>query len=173
LRRVRRTASTAKTMANTELIEMQLEQKQLLRNLLELYQHDLSEYDGTDVSENGLYGYEFVDHYWVEAGRHPFLIRVDGGIAGFVMVRQNGGPDSHELAEFFIMRKYRRNGVGTEVAHQVFDRFPGKWVVLQMPGNKPSQVFWRRVIAQYTGGNYREVSVPDYPGWPAQEFETR
>ena len=63
-----------------------LQDKSILRHLLELYQYDLSAVENRDVDANGLYGYEYLDHYWTEPRRHPFLVRVDCQIAGFVLV---------------------------------------------------------------------------------------
>ena len=76
------------------------------------------------------------------------------------------------IAEFFIMRKYRRRGIGCAVACQIFDRFPGKWEVQQMVSNQRAQFFWRRVIAHYTNGQYHEVTLHD-ERWhgPVQFFD--
>jgi len=54
---------------------------------MELCQHDYSEYDGADVNEHGLFEYRYIDHYWTDSGRHPFVVRVSGRLAGFVLVR--------------------------------------------------------------------------------------
>ena len=53
---------------------------------MELYLYDFSEFDGADVDAQARYGYPYLDRYWEEAGRSPFLIRVDGVLAGFVLV---------------------------------------------------------------------------------------
>ena len=109
-----------------------LSDKPVLRNLLELCQHDYSEYDDQDLDENGLFGYRWLDHYWTEPERHPFLVRVDGRLAGFVLVRQIGTSQEqpvYSIAEFFILRKYRRRGVGRQAAWSVFDRLPGRWSI--------------------------------------------
>jgi predicted acetyltransferase len=53
----------------------------------------------------------------------------------------------------------RQLGVGQAVAVQVFDRFPGKWEVLQHGRNRPSYLFWETVIGAYTGGQYTKGSV--------------
>jgi predicted acetyltransferase len=37
-----------------------------------------------------------------------------------------------------------------------FDRLRGKWEVRQMMEHLPAQLFWRRVIAEYSGGDYGE-----------------
>lgn len=149
--------------------------KQILRNLMELYLHDFSEYENSDVDEHGLFGYERLDHYWTEPERHPFLIRVDGKLAGFVLVRDmhpQDQPVTHSIAEFFVMRKYRRQGIGRQAAFAIFDLFPGQWNVCQEEANLPAQAFWRRVIGEYTNGNYFEehLNSDEWHG-PCQKFQ--
>lgn len=140
---------------DVEVVEADLSAKGVIRRLLELTAHDHSEYDGRDVNEHGEFGYRYLDHYWTEPHRHPFLIRVNGQIAGFALV---GSPQAQEdragtdvlktfsMAEFFVLRKYRRNGVGREAAAELFRRFPGSWQVRQTPGNAPATAFWRAVV---------------------------
>lgn len=55
-----------------------------------------------------------------------------------------------EVAQFFIMRKFKRQGIGRQVAYQCFDRFPGIWKVMVFPGNEGSYRFWRTVIKHYS-----------------------
>lgn len=128
---------------DVEVIEAALADKPVLRNLLELYQHDFSAFDDIDVGADGLYNYRYLDNYWTETDRHPLLLRVDGKWAGFALVR-SGTP--HDMAEFFVMRKYRRRGVGTVLARGVFARFPGVWQVRQMASNPAATAFWTRAI---------------------------
>jgi predicted acetyltransferase len=73
--------------------KVEYDHKSTLRNLLELYKYDFSEFDPEDVNENSLYDYMYLDHYWTEEGRHPFFIRVDGKLAGFALVRMMGKND--------------------------------------------------------------------------------
>lgn len=143
---------------NTELVSARVEDKSIIANLLQLYLYDFSELAGWAINEHGLFNYPYLDHYWTEPDRHPFLVRVDGELAGFALVRtlvMEGGQENH-LAEFFILRKLRRIGVGETAARQLFDRFPGTWTVAQRDWNIGAQRFWRRVIGRYTGGSYTE-----------------
>jgi predicted acetyltransferase len=146
-----------------DLIEVHEDQKSVLRQLMELYAYDFSEFDGADVNEHGYYGYTYFDYYWTEEIRHPFFIQVDGKLAGFVLVNEYcylvKEPGTRSLGEFFVMRKYRRKGVGRAAAVMVFDKFPGKWEIIQHGGNEPSKVFWRRVIDEYTQGDFRQDKV--------------
>lgn len=142
-----------------ELIEVKEAEKSVLRQLMELYAYDFSEFDDADVNEHGLYGYTYFDYYWTEASRHPFFVRVNGKLAGFVLIYEYcyvvKEPGTKSIAEFFVMRKYRRKGIGKQVAFQVFDKYPGKWEVIQHGENEPSKIFWEEVIRQYTNGSFR------------------
>ena len=60
------------------------------------------------------------------------------------------------MAEFFIMRKYRRQGIGEYVARYIFDQFTGAWQVGQIYENKSAIAFWRRVINRYSQGDFQE-----------------
>jgi predicted acetyltransferase len=75
------------------------------------------------------------------------------------------------VAEFFVMRKYRRQGVGTVVATRLFDSFRGRWEVRELKTNLAAIAFWRRVIGAYTNGNYEETLIDD-ERWhgPVQSF---
>ena len=119
------------------------QERDVVARLLELYAHDFSERNGADVGDDGIYGYRYLDAYWTDADRHPFLFRVDGRLAGFALVRS--GPP-HDMAEFFVLRKYRRDGVGTDAARAVFTRFPGEWQTREQWENDGAIAFWRRTI---------------------------
>jgi predicted acetyltransferase len=126
-----------------EVIEAVEADKPVVARLLELYLHDFSVFTGADVDADGRFGYDHLDAYWTERSRVPFLFRVEGRWAGFALVR-TGEP--HDMAEFFIMRKYRRGGVGLAAARELFARFPGEWQVRQMRANVDATAFWRRAI---------------------------
>lgn len=152
-----------------------VDEKPILHHLMELYQYDFSEFDGSDLSPMGLYDYPYLDHYWVEPERSPFLVRVNGYLAGFVLVARynylTGFKDGWVLAEFFIMRKYRHQGVGEYVARFIFDQFPGNWQVAQVAKNTGATTFWRKVIALYTLDNFDELDLDnDHLRGPIQRF---
>jgi predicted acetyltransferase len=126
-----------------EVLEARVDHKPVVRRLLELYLHDFSEMTGAGVDANGRFGYPYFDLYWTEAERRPFLFRVAGQWGGFAFVR-SGVP--HDMAEFFVLRKYRRTGVGVHAARQLFVLIPGEWQVRQMTANAGATAFWRRAI---------------------------
>ena len=115
-----------------------------LRRLIELYAYDFSEFNRADVGPDGRYpDYPYFDAIWTEDDRHALLFRVDGSLAGFAIVRTG---DPNDMAEFFVMRKYRRSGVGVDAARAVFTRFPGPWQTRQQSENAGATKFWRQAI---------------------------
>lgn len=143
---------------NINIEPILIEQKSVFVQMMELYNYDFSEFSDDDINEYGYFGYPRIDDYWNEEGRYPFFIRVDGKLAGLVLVRSccehNDLPNPHNIAEFFVMKKYRRRGVGKVAAMKIFDMFPGGWEISQWVNNLPAQKFWQKVVAEYTNGKY-------------------
>jgi predicted acetyltransferase len=147
-------------------------ERTLLSRLWQLYLHDLSAYEATAPGPDGLFDPgPYFDRYWSEDDRHPLLIEADGRVVGFALVRRLD-DDTHEMAEFFVLRGERRRGIGRAAARAVFERFPGRWRVAQMRDNVPSHAFWRTVVAEVTGGNYVEVDTDSPPGGRMQVFSS-
>lgn len=143
-----------------QILKADISDKEILRNLLEKYDYEFSQYDNRDVNKLGLYGYTYLDHYWTEDGRHAFLIKADGNLAGFAMVntyKEIFKDADYSMAEFFIMYKYRRLGVGKYVASKLFETFKGKWELKRHPKNKASVYFWDKVIETYTKGKFVKI----------------
>jgi predicted acetyltransferase len=128
-----------------------------LSRMLELYQHDLSDIWDQELDAEGQYGYE-LDRYWTDQDCRPFVALVDGHYAGFALVDRavKVMSDGYWMDQFFIVKRYRRLGVGSTLAAQVLQALPGRWEVGQMPENIAAQAFWRRVIGLFTGGRYTE-----------------
>ncbi|MBM4222669.1 MAG: GNAT family N-acetyltransferase [Gammaproteobacteria bacterium] len=137
-----------------EVVKATIEQKPLLANLLELYAYDFTEFCDFDIGDNGFYGYESLPLYWTEVTRFPYVIYVDTKIAGFVLV-QKGSPISDDttvwdIAEFFVMKKYKRHGVGTAAALKIWEQFKGPWQVRVLVSNPIACSFWLRAIKNFT-----------------------
>ncbi len=148
----------------------------ILSRFVELYLYDFSEFTGWDVGEDGRFGDQVLAGCWIEPWRHPFLVRVDAQLAGFAIVDDRshltGDRQTHDMKEFFILRKYRGRGVGTFVATRLFDLFPGKWEVRELAKNAAALAFWRTVIARYMGGRFTEVASHERQRGPVQFFDT-
>lgn len=138
-----------------DLIPATPNEEPILSNLLELYLHDFSEFHALDVGPDGKFGYANLPLYWNDPDRHAFLIKVDSKLAGLALVKKvpdaTGHRSAWDMAEFFILRGWRRNGIGTRAAHEVWKRFPGPWQIRAMQSNKPALQFWAHAIQEVLG----------------------
>ncbi len=129
-----------------------VQEKEVLKNLLEKYNYEFSQYDAEDVNSLGLYGYDWLDCYWTQENRFAFFIRVQGKLAGFFLINdypESGIQTDYCMAEFFVLYKYRRSGVGQYAANWAFRRFPGTWQLKRHSKNTASVRFWDRVVGAY------------------------
>lgn len=159
---------------------IKIEERQVLKNLLEKYLCEFSQWDMQDIGDDGLYGYEYLDCYWTEENMYSYYIKVNGKIAGFIMVSDYPEVPEYEtdfcLSEFFVLYKYRRTGCGREAVNKVLDLHHGRWQLKRHPLNIASVYFWNKVIDEYTGGNYKVIEKYPNPevdygdGTPADVF---
>jgi predicted acetyltransferase len=149
------TNPTKKPLQHVELSLAGVEQEQTMANLLQLYAHDFSEFHDLEIGPDGRFRYTPLPLYWSDPSRHPFLIKMDGKLAGFVLVKRGSelsdDPTVWEIAEFFVLRGCRRLGIGTQVAQLVWQRFPGPWEVRVMQSNVSARHFWTHAISIFTG----------------------
>jgi predicted acetyltransferase len=100
-----------------------------------------------------------------EKNRWAYFIIVDEKLAGFVMVidlpEVNDRSTDFQMAEFFILHKYRRMNVGKKAVFEIFSKHQGDWQLKVHPENKTSIHFWTNVIDEYTNGKYEMIE--SYP----------
>jgi len=147
------------------LKQVQIEDREILANLLEKYDYEFSQYDNRDVNRLGLYGYKYLDCYWLEDNRWAYFIEVDGHLAGFVMINEFAEAEDRKtdfsVAEFFVMYKYRQKGIGKQAFFMAVNLHRGKWQLKRHPKNLASVLFWDKVVNEYTSGDYELVKA--YP----------
>ncbi len=143
---------------NIEVVRVEKSEQQILHNIMQFYIYDFSQFiNSIEVNEQGLYEPFNLEEYWTRENKHPFFIKVDGILAGFVLVNSQTGTSPASIAEFFILKKYSGKGIGKIVARKVFDMFLGEWRITQIAKNYPAQAFWRSVIKDYTNDQYSET----------------
>jgi predicted acetyltransferase len=89
--------------------------------------------------------YPFLDFYWREERRSPFLIEADGALAGFALVNAvsiSGYPVDATIAEFYVLPPFRRRGCGACAASLAFRARPGWWELSFHRDNPAARVFW-------------------------------
>ena len=155
-------------MKKVDLVEVPESKKSVLRQLIELYEYDLSTYTAYELNEHGYYGYSYLDYYWTEERRYPYFIMFGEKIAGFVLVNDycevSTEKDSLSIAEFFVLKIYRKQGIGQKAAEIILDRFPGAWEIQQYLENTRSLTFWEKVIGEYTSGNFEKKIINSNDG---------
>jgi predicted acetyltransferase len=174
-------AYTARLM-NVQLIVASPAERLALENLMQLYIHDFSEHwagrDEGDLDADGRFADYPLDAYWSEPTHIPLLLHVDDKLAGFALlnnVPHAGRPIDRNMAEFFIARKYRRSGIGSLLAHQIFNRYPGRWEVAIARRNAAALAFWRRAIVRHPlVVDFEELDIAK-PAWngPVISFRVR
>lgn len=139
----------------------------LLANLLELYIHDLSgAFPDVTLGPDGRFGYRRLPLYWTEPDRRfAFLIRADDQVAGFILATRGSpaaeDPDVLDVAEFFVLRRHRRSGVGRRAAALLWRRLPGRWTVRVLAANTSGLAFWREVVHEVSPGCAAEAPSSD------------
>jgi predicted acetyltransferase len=128
---------------NIKLVPIRATDYHTVQNMARFYVYDISEYMGCEAGWelplNGLYECIDFKKYWDDPARQfPFFIYFKDEIAGFVIIDKQGVDDGVDfnIAQFFVLRKFKRMGIGRHVAQLCFDRFVGKWNVMCLPGNQ-------------------------------------
>jgi predicted acetyltransferase len=129
-----------------------------LTNVYPLYLHDLSEFDEHyyTLNDRGLWEPDHLPSWLQDDTDHPLIIHQSATRVGFALV--NEAPSVHvmaglrfRLAEFFILKRHRRIGIGRRAAQALFDRFRGRWQLSILARNAPAIAFWRRVLGDQAG----------------------
>lgn len=143
----------------------------IVRNLMELYQHDFSELEGTDLDEHGRYGYHDLDCFWEHPGHAAHVIKVDGKWAGFALTNEEVcvPGNTHAIVEFFIVRKYRRQGLGKHVAHAIMSNFSARWEIRVIEENDTACRFWQKLVRAHWPDTQR-MDVFDNAQWSGPVF---
>ncbi len=140
--------------------------------------HDFSAFHPVEIGADGRFGYQSLPLYWSEPGRYPFLVRIDRRWAGLALVKKGSAvlddDTVWDMAEFFVLRGCRRRGIGTEIAHQVWQRFPGPWQVRVMESNLSVLGFWTHAISTFTREAAQPVRIEKGTRcWHVFSFESR
>jgi predicted acetyltransferase len=156
---------------NFILLKASEEHKIVVQNLMQYYIYDFSEYLKYDVEDDGSFApYPNLTDYWQSDNKFAYIIKMNNNYVGFVLVKLVSSIERSyfSIAEFFILKKYRREGIGKAIATEVFNLHRGEWEVYQKDSNKPAQMFWNSVISTYTKGRFQERSED---GKRIQNFE--
>jgi predicted acetyltransferase len=125
-------------------VPVPFEEKAELAAFMRLYIAEMEQILGLPPSDGR---YAHFDLYWCEPDRRwPYWLKVDDTNAGFALVRRNLDLVRMEMAEFFVLPRFRRAGIGQAAARRLIGRYPGGWRITQRENNAGAIGFWHRVL---------------------------
>lgn len=142
-----------------KLIKATIADYQTIQNMARFYVYDRTKYMGWECPENGLFECIDFKHYLENPDKQAFLIRVNNELAGFILLDKMVLTEKVDwnIGEFFVLAKFQGKGIAEEAAKEIFRQFPGKWSVAVMPENIKAVNFWRKIITDISGGNFKEI----------------
>lgn len=154
-------------MPSIELHAAQRDELETIENMMQFYTYDFSEWLPLKLGEHGFFNIQPKQGYWRKPATRPFLIKVDGELAGFVTVDDETHMASAEfnIGYFFVSRRFRGQGVAKFVASTLLSRFPGQWQIFHIDANQPARLFWAHVMPVLAQGNVttHQLAVEGYP----------
>ncbi len=136
-----------------------LEDKPLLSQLLQIYLRELSQFEHIPSNDSGNYDYPHLDNYWSDNNRYPYLFFAGEEIAGFALVRKE--EYFHSMAEFYVLPKFRRQGIGMFGAINLIKQHPGKWHIEYDARNRIGKLFWSKLVKGIVKECYELFSSKD------------
>jgi predicted acetyltransferase len=124
----------------------EISHKDTIFNLIQGYLTELSGFPDEHPDykdENGIYLYPYLDAYWEEDSRFPYLLFSDSALAGFALVRREG--DHWEMSEYYVIPEFKRRGLAEACAKAIFQKHTGKWRIGFNKHNQPSRSLWYKL----------------------------
>ena len=154
-------------MSGTCLIEVDHNNMHTYLNLAQAYEAEFSSLTKKFPNEQGIFALDTIPGELYKG----YLLFDEKTPIGFCVVDIKS--EIHDIAEFYIIPRVRKQGFGKQLAFIIFDKFPGTWYVREIENAQHAIIFWRKVIDEYTQSNYSENIVND-PYWgpvTCQEFQ--
>ena len=137
-----------------------IQAKDAIFSLLQQYLTELSLFPDENIDYkdvNGVYLYPYLDNYWQEKERYPYILYSDGTPAGFALVRLDG--DHWEMAEFYVKPEFRRRGLAESCVKQIFQKHPGLWRIGFNKHNQASSNLWYKLAESLASGNIKKGNM--------------
>ncbi len=132
----------------------------VLRELWQLYQHDLSEFRHGAPGLDGRFPPGRLPSYDGGPGRVAYLARLGDVPCGFALVRGDHREPAR-MGEFFVTRSARGRGTARAFAAEVLRRHPGRWEIPFQEENPRAAAFWRRLADDLLDDvGERTIAVP-------------
>jgi predicted acetyltransferase len=131
----------------------------IYHNLIQCYEAEFSHITGKKPNASGLF--ELDTHLGDDT--LGFLLEIDNTPAGIAAIRCKEAH-AYEVCEFYVVSRFRKNGIGMKFAHAIWKSYPGEWEIKQIQGAEYATAFWRKTIKCFIETEYSEECYDD-PYW--------
>lgn len=132
-----------------QILPAGLEYKNTIWNMFQFYCYDTSVYDGYDVEADGNYKMcaDYFAQYWQLPRWSAYIVKVDGALAGFALIEPSDAvAEAQELADLFIMRRFRRRGVAQQVVSHFMATRAIPWTITTFDDAPDATAFWQQMF---------------------------
>jgi predicted acetyltransferase len=141
---------------------------QLLDNLWQFYELESSAWSQEDIDSEGRFNSlsAFLDRLFdPDAVAEGYFIYHGVSIVGFVLVglQQLHERAIKELADLYVLPKYRGLGIASQVIHQTIMSSGSPWLICVFRADVHAQKFWERAFQRLPFSTVRELLPPEFP----------
>lgn len=152
-------------MAHFEIKQAQPDDARLLFRLLQLYFFEQSRWSGEDIGPDGWYDAceQGIADYTQGGEDRAYLLWCDNQLAGCVLTEPAPayGVDCRELADVFVLPKYRGHGLCQYLITELVNKTIHPWLLAVFRQDEQAHQYWQRRFAQ---GLFRSVeALPQNP----------
>ena len=140
-----------------------------MRKYFNDYLTELSEFDpDIKFDKNGTPIYKWFDCYWEDKNRYPFFLIVDGSVAGLTLIRELSNM-SYEIAEFYVLPEYRKDGNALWFAKEITDLFEGEFVFSTRLTNERAIKFWNKFVLLFEKSEQKDDNL--WRNWTIRKLD--
>lgn len=131
--------------------------REKIQGMFSYYLYDMSQYTRWEIDDSGRIPFDssILDPYFNREDHYPYLIYSDSELAGFSLLRRYPWDSSiMDVGQFFILKKFSGQGIGSRAFNLCFKQFTGKWQVRVLDNNIGARDFWLKVIEEVAHDNF-------------------
>ena len=127
-----------------------------MRKYFYAYLIELSEFDpDIQFDDRGTPLYTWFDNYWTDNDRFPIFLKIDGKIAGLALIREIGNM-KYEIAEFYVLPEYRKDGNSIWFASEITNLFEGEFTFSTRLSNHRAVNFWNKFANLFESNSFSD-----------------
>ena len=149
-----------------ERLITEVDHQPLIRNLYQFYAYESSDWEEEDIEVDGQFyiNDQHLAQYWQAPGWRAEIILADGFIAGFALIERVEIDQQwvSELADLFILRKYRGHGIASHIAQEIMSANQ-TWLLCSYAHDRVGQAFCQQLLKRLARGVQTLPQLSDDP----------